>query len=202
MGATNHLGFDHDAARGVQPGELHNMFDQLLHQISTDVRESRIEELRVGYRPIASHGRPIIGPTDLPGLSVATGTYRDGVLMAPVIGSIVAAGVLGEHAPPNPFPPSLKPAAADHASLVDVGIRDIIAFLHEPRGELPYDRAEQLHKYVTTLFQMAFEDNDTYAALRDHVQAQLQRTPLNETMHIVFRDIVKDADEPKLPDVG
>ncbi len=201
VGATNHLGFDHDAARGVQPGELHNMFDQILHQISTDVRESRIEELRVGYRPIASHGQPIIGATDLPGLSVATGTYRDGVLMAPLIGSIVAAAVLGEHEPFNPFPPSFKPAVVDRISLVDVGIRDIIAFLHEPRGELPYERAEQLRKYVTTLFHLAFEDNDGYAALRDHVEAQLQRAPLNETMHTIFRDIVKDADEPKLPDV-
>ena len=109
MGATNHLGFDHDAAGGVQPGELHNLFDEVLHQINTDLRETRIEELRVGYRPIVSHGQPIIGPTRLPGLSVATGTYRDGVLLAPLAGAIVAAAILGEPGPPHPFPPLASP---------------------------------------------------------------------------------------------
>lgn len=195
LGATNHLGSDHEAERGMQPGELHNLFDEILHQISTAVRESRIEELRVGYRPIASHGRPIIGATDLPGLSVATGTYRDGVLMAPLVAAIVAVGVTGEHGPPNPFPASSEAAAIDRASLVDVGIRDIIAFLHEPRGELPYDRAEQLRKYVTTLFHMAVEDNGRYSTLRGQIRARLRAEPLNETMHQVFREIVRDADE-------
>jgi glycine/D-amino acid oxidase-like deaminating enzyme len=192
LGATNHLGSDHDAERGVQPGELHTMFDEILHQISTDIRESQIKELRVGYRPIVAHGRPVIGATDVPGLSVATGTYRDGVLMAPLVAAIVAAEVAGDEGPTNPFPANLEAAAVDRTSLVDVGIRDIIAFLHEPHGELPYDRAEQLRRYVTTLFEMAVTENGQHAALRDQIRDRLRQAPLNETMHTVFRQIVDD----------
>lgn len=194
VGATNHLGFDHDIQRGVQPGELHTMFDAILHQISTDIRESQIKELRVGYRPIVAHGRPIIGATDLPGLSVATGTYRDGVLMAPLVAAIVAAEITGDESPSNPFPANFNASDVDRSSLVDGGIRDIIAFLHEPHGELPYDRAEQLRKYVTTLFEMAVTDNGQHATLREQIQAQLRQAPLNETMHTVFRSIVDDDD--------
>jgi hypothetical protein len=146
MGAGNHLGFDHDAAGGVQPGELHNL------------------------------------------------VAADGVLLAPLAGAIVAAAILGEPGPANPFPPTREPAAVDPASLVDDGIRDIIAFLHEPRGELPYDRAEQLRRYVTTLFNMATTDNGRYSMLRGQIMAELRQAPLNETMHRVFRQIVADGD--------
>jgi glycine oxidase len=195
LGATNQLGFDHDADRGASPGEIHNLIDEVLHQISTDIRETRIEELRVGYRPIAAHGRPVIGETALPGLSVATGTYRDGMLMAPLVGQIIAADAIGAEISANPFPVGRAGASAPPDSLVDAGVRDIITFIHEPRGELPYDRAEQLRKYVTTLFRMAVDDNGRYTLLREQVRARLRDTPLNETMHTVFRDIVRDADE-------
>ncbi len=194
MGATNQLGFDHDADRGASPGEIHNLIDEVLHQISTDIRETRIEELRVGYRPIAAHGRPVIGETSLAGLSVATGTYRDGMLMAPLVGEIIAAEATGAAISGNPFPVASAELSAQPDSLVDAGVRDIIAFIHEPRGELPYDRAEQLRKYVTTLFRMAVDDNGHYTLLREHVRARLRETPLNETMHTVFRDIIRDAD--------
>ncbi len=195
MGATNQLGFDHDADRGATPGELHNLIDEVLHQVSTDMRETRVEEVRFGYRPIASHGRPVVGETSLRGLSVATGTYRDGMLMAPLLGAIVAGGVTGIDGVVNPFPVGEVGVPPAPDSLVDVGVRDIIAFLHEPRGELPYDRAEQLRKYVTTLFRMAVEENGQYSALREEVRDRLRRTPLNETMHTVFRDIIDQADE-------
>ncbi|HEY5317363.1 MAG TPA: FAD-dependent oxidoreductase [Solirubrobacteraceae bacterium] len=195
LGATNQLGSDYERERGMQPGELHNLFDQILHQISTELRETRIESLTFGYRPIAAHGRPVIGATDLPGLSVATGTYRDGVLMAPLVGAIVAAGVIGDQGPANPFPANLTAASVDGASLVDIGIRDIIALSHEPGGELPYDRAEQLRKYVTTLFHLAIDENGSHQALRDQIRDQLERVPMNETMHTVFRKIIMEADE-------
>lgn len=202
LGATNHLGVDHDADRGVQPGELHSLFDAILHQISTDLRETRIEEVHFGYRPIASHGRPVLGATDVPGLSVATGTYRDGVLMAPLAAAIIAAGIVGREGPANPYPAHFETVAIDRGSLVDAGVRDIVSFLHEPRGELPYDRAEQLRKYVTTLFHMAVEDKRCYGTLRDEIQDQLRHVPLNETMHKVFRKIVEDGDERGGPGVG
>ncbi len=152
LGATNSLGVDHELERGIQPGELHNLFDEVIHQINTDVREARIELLSVGFRPIVAHGRPVVGATALPGLSVATGTYRDGVLLAPLIGSLVAdqlsaplgLGQLGgTPARPNPFP-----VVTDHGNavpcrrddLIERGVRDIVSFLQEPRGELPYER--------------------------------------------------------------
>jgi glycine/D-amino acid oxidase-like deaminating enzyme len=194
LGATNSLGIDHDLERGIQPGELHNLFDELIHQVNTGLRETRIETLRVGFRPIVSHGRPIIGPTELPGLSVATGTYRDGVLMAPVIGTLIADGITGRRGLANPFPVTTVRSDGDPDALVDVGIRDIVSFLQEPRGELPYERAEQLRTYVTALFRMAVDDDGRHASLRDEIRRRLREAPINETMHGIFRDIADNCD--------
>jgi glycine/D-amino acid oxidase-like deaminating enzyme len=194
LGATNNLGVDHDLERGVQPGELHSLFDEILHQLNTDIRESRIEDVRVGFRPILSHGRPIIGKTDLPGLYVGTGTYRDGVLMAPLIATIIAAEITGSNGWPNPFPVKSDSPIADPESLVEQGIRDIVGFLQEPRGELPYDRAEQLRKYVTVLFHMAIDEEGQHVIMRDEIRRRLRETPLNETMHKIFREVIEQAD--------
>jgi glycine oxidase len=52
-----------------------------------------------GFRPVARDELPLLGPTGVEGLVVATAHFRNGVLLAPVTGDIVAALVLGE-APP------------------------------------------------------------------------------------------------------
>ena len=53
-----------------------------------------------GFRPYARDELPLLGTTGVEGLVVATAHFRNGVLLAPVTGDIVAALVLGE-APPH-----------------------------------------------------------------------------------------------------
>lgn len=205
LGATNFLGFDHDVDAGVQPAELHNLFDEILHQINADIRYSRIEEFRVGYRPIASHRRPVIGETQLPGLHFATGTYRNGMLMAPLAAEVVSDAIMGaDGAAGNPFGAAAGPEVADFDRLGEIGIRDIVSFLHEPRGELPYDRAAELRRYVTALFQMATRDEERYVDLRARFRQRLEEAPFNETMHLLFYEIVEEVQRqeglPSAPD--
>ena len=48
-----------------------------------------------GLRPFASGGLPIVGPVkELPGLFVATGHYRNGILLAPISAAVAADWVL------------------------------------------------------------------------------------------------------------
>lgn len=195
LGATNNLGVDHEAEVGVQPGELHNLFDEVIHQINTDVREARIESVQVGFRPIVAHGKPIIGRSALPGLFVGTGTYRDGVLMAPMVGKVIAGEFGGSDEVTNPFPVDCGRTKRDFDSLISAGIRDQVAFLQEPRGELPYDRADQLQKYLETLFSMAIEPDGKFAGLRKEIQHRLEDAPLTETMNKIFYDVIAHAEQ-------
>ena len=49
-----------------------------------------------GLRPGTPDDLPIVGPTDIPGLLVATGHYRNGILLAPITAQLVRKWVLGE----------------------------------------------------------------------------------------------------------
>src|SRR5437764_11314469 len=58
--------------------------------------ESRMLEAWAGLRPGTPDGLPILGATSLPGYFVATGHFRDGILLAPVTAQIMAQVLAGQ----------------------------------------------------------------------------------------------------------
>jgi glycine oxidase len=56
-----------------------------------------------GVRPSTPDGRPILGPGKRPGVHLALGLYRNGVLLAPAVAEIVADAVLADKAVPAEF---------------------------------------------------------------------------------------------------
>jgi len=59
--------------------------------------QARFTRVRVGLRPQTPDGRPIVGrSTRVPGLIYAAGHYRNGVLLAPLTGELVAKAVADE----------------------------------------------------------------------------------------------------------
>ncbi|WP_265446709.1 glycine oxidase ThiO [Flexivirga meconopsidis] len=58
-----------------------------------ELRDARITEHRVGLRPASSDNLPAIGISPMPGLTLATGHYRHGFLLAPLTSDVVADSV-------------------------------------------------------------------------------------------------------------
>ncbi len=54
------------------------------------VTELTVAEIGAGLRPGSPDNAPLIGPTSVPGLVLATGHFRNGVLLAPVTADLVA----------------------------------------------------------------------------------------------------------------
>ncbi len=54
------------------------------------VSELEVTETCVGLRPGSPDNEPLLGPTRVPGLHLATGHFRHGVLLAPVTGEVMA----------------------------------------------------------------------------------------------------------------
>ena len=52
--------------------------------------ESDVADHWAGFRPASGDGRPVVGETALKGLIVATGHFRNGVLLTPVTSEVVA----------------------------------------------------------------------------------------------------------------
>jgi len=51
------------------------------------------------FRPYTKDELPLLGPTQIPGLCLSTGHYRNGILLAPISAEIVRAAILGQRAP-------------------------------------------------------------------------------------------------------
>jgi glycine oxidase len=68
------------------------------------IEELPIDEMWVGFRPTSRDDAPILGPSPLDGLVVATGHHRNGILLAPAtaeaLGSLILEGELPEVARP------------------------------------------------------------------------------------------------------
>ncbi len=59
-----------------------------------EIRSLPIESSWAGLRPYADGGMPLIGPTRVPGLFLATGYYRSGILIGPLAGKLLSEGIV------------------------------------------------------------------------------------------------------------
>ncbi|GAB2839646.1 glycine oxidase ThiO [Streptomyces deserti] len=60
------------------------------HELIPGITELPLTETRAGLRPGSPDNAPLLGPTELDGLLLATGHYRNGVLLTPVTGDVMA----------------------------------------------------------------------------------------------------------------
>jgi glycine oxidase len=70
-------------------------------EISPHIETLPIVDTWAGLRPRAADGLPVLGPCDeIDGLFYATGHYRNGILLAPVTGELIAEAVVKGHVSP------------------------------------------------------------------------------------------------------
>ncbi len=68
---------------------------------------ARFVEADVSFRPASIDGLPLIGPAGIDGLWLATGHFRNGILLAPATAAMIAAGITHTKSPHDarPFDP-------------------------------------------------------------------------------------------------
>ena len=77
-------GFDHDVtALGMK-----KILTEAI-KLAPGLEKARIEETWAGLRPDTPDHLPILGPTDLEGLLIATGHFRSGILLAPITALLI-----------------------------------------------------------------------------------------------------------------
>ncbi|GHA79214.1 MULTISPECIES: glycine oxidase ThiO [Streptomyces] len=82
---TEELGWD----TTVTAGGVYELLRDA-HELVPGITELPLTETRAGLRPGSPDNAPLLGPTELPGLLLATGHYRNGVLLTPVTGDALA----------------------------------------------------------------------------------------------------------------
>ncbi|WP_369135388.1 glycine oxidase ThiO [Modestobacter sp. I12A-02662] len=86
VGATvEDRGFD----ATVTAGGVHDLLHDAIEVVPA-VSELELTETLARWRPGTPDNAPVLGPSSLPGLVLATGHHRNGVLLTPVTGEVVA----------------------------------------------------------------------------------------------------------------
>ncbi|MFI9543506.1 glycine oxidase ThiO [Streptomyces sp. NPDC052016] len=110
VGATSEeLGWD----TTVTAGGVYELLRDA-HELVPGITELPLTETRAGLRPGSPDNAPLLGPTELDGLLLATGHYRNGVLLTPVTGDVMAHALATGELPDEarPFTPRRFAAAA------------------------------------------------------------------------------------------
>jgi len=107
VGATvEERGFD----TAVTAGGVHELLREA-YRLLPEVAELEIAEMTAGLRPGSPDNAPLIGPGRLDGLVLATGHYRNGILLAPLTADAVLAHLAGGDVPESAA--GLTPARFD-----------------------------------------------------------------------------------------
>jgi len=91
-GATvEHVGFD----KTVTAGGMHANLDAAIALVPL-LATAQLEESWAGLRPDTPDHLPIIGPTEMEGLLIATGHFRSGVLLTPITAKLIGEFIAGK----------------------------------------------------------------------------------------------------------
>jgi glycine oxidase len=92
IGATvEEAGYD----KRVLPDTIHGMYRAAIELVPA-LAEARMHEDWAGLRPGTPDGLPILGSTETPGYYVATGHFRDGILLTPITALLMTQIITGE----------------------------------------------------------------------------------------------------------
>ena len=135
VGATSEeQGFD----TAVTAGGVHELLREA-YRLLPDVAEMELVDSMAGLRPGTPDNLPLIGPGAIEGLILATGHYRNGILLAPLTADAVAAILAGEQ-----LPEAAAPAHPARLSLVAQRATKDKSTLENLDEAAPPDRAAEL----------------------------------------------------------
>ncbi len=99
IGATSE---DDASDERVTANGVHTLLHATL-QAAPALRDFTVSEAWAGVRPGTADGKPYMGPTPLDGYFLATGHYRNGILLAPVTATLLADAIEGRGEACAPF---------------------------------------------------------------------------------------------------
>ena len=181
LGATNRLTTTPEPALGPQLSELDDLIGGCVRELDRRLRRAEVVSMSVGHRPVTADRLPLVGRTAEPWLLVATGTWRNGVVLAPLVADLVAdevaepgagagASVLGD---PRPDPGTAG-RGDDRPRRARPG-RSVLG-----HGSVAPGRASDLEAFFAHALTREIEgSNRTVARL-------LQRAPMEEALPLLF----------------
>jgi glycine/D-amino acid oxidase-like deaminating enzyme len=99
-----------------------HLLESSIQEINLNFFDAQLIRVNVGWRPTTQDTYPLLGPTSIDNLVVATGTKRDGFHFSPVISQYIAAVMCGE-----PVDDRMRIFAPERNPIRDIGREDAIS---------------------------------------------------------------------------
>ncbi|MCW5588774.1 MAG: FAD-binding oxidoreductase [Legionellales bacterium] len=151
-----------------KPAQLHFLLQCLLQQINQDYHLSQIVKIQVGNRPVPFDTFPTFGATSMENLILASGTYRDGILLSPLIAGYIAQLALTQQELfNNPFPcerPPIMPMSQQE--VINNAVKHYMSGAFEHDTQLPkvgwYEMFHSMIRDKITRLYQAIGDDDIF----------------------------------------
>lgn len=99
LGATNNIHLN--VVEHPSISDMHFLMECAMEQLNHTMHEGNVFSICVGNRPISLDTYPLLGATRIEGLIVATGTYRDGFHLSPLVARLISALVIDGYEAPE-----------------------------------------------------------------------------------------------------
>lgn len=189
LGATNRVELDDDFAMRPSLAELQSLMYNAAHQFDVSLRRASFIEAGSGGRPYSLDGKMVLGALEGRKISVVTGTYRNGVLLAPLLAAAIVEEIETGKAANSAFSPKnrrTKTLSADEVAVaIDRAFADLIAYVLEPNGFLPFDRQQQISHSMRSMFMALMSDGDERRAFKKFQEA-FERTYAPDLIPYLF----------------
>jgi glycine/D-amino acid oxidase-like deaminating enzyme len=177
VGATNRVSRLPGATGELTASDTLYLLDGVTKEFSIDLEHWNIAAGTFGYRPLSVDGWPIAGRTNVPGLSIGSGTYRNGVLLAPVVADAIVTEIdQGRPDPANRLSPLHPDRPAPTPNVLQAGLRDMALLFDDPGASWWRGRLDEILAALGTLAGTDEQAHD----LRVSVAALLERYPRPE----------------------
>lgn len=137
VGATNNVITEPE--QGPRIGLMQFLIRCAVEQINQDWHNANIKRNIVGHRPVTIDLCPLVGETVIDGLHIASGTYRDGVHLSPLIARYMTDKLVKGH---DTIPELIKPVRRPHSfhskhTAIEEGVENYMAGAYEHDMSLP-----------------------------------------------------------------
>lgn len=136
VGASNFITANQNEINHVRLTSVYTLIKAAMEQINTNFYRSELVKVNIGWRPTSEDTLPLLGPTSLSNLFVATGTKRDGLHCSPLISKYFADLIIDGESDQDLslFQPERQPIRIySRQAAIEISVRHIInaAYQHD-----------------------------------------------------------------------
>ena len=186
VGATNRLSTAPDLARQATLGEVDTLLRGAVAEVSTGLRDAELLAVQVGHRAVTADHLPLVGRSQDSRVLFATGTYRNGMLLAPRVAELIGAELsMPGSQRSHPWSPRRAVLPADLGAVLSRAAAGLVTTGIGSSAQ-PWGRDRELARVVEVTLGLLTGGEVDRDRLARKLSRLLERAPMEEALPLLF----------------